>query len=253
MRIAVGIWIALMLLAWFDGPELDVSAQTPPPQQPCRNDFSTLNAETPEEMDYHIDTADMAMLVGHFGEAVPPADGMFDLTVPPNGFIDTQDITEVMTDFGRECYGTHDEESFTMGGVEGVVPLYVSHCFFDASHPVLAKSWNPTGTSWAVIKVRMYSYCSTDNNSNHSTWCIDTVEANWDTINTPDAWEPQGSTAGVEVWGTTCNDSTVYGPFYVPRFQMLRDRLHHQLWWNPTGQVIHGPHDHAQWYNWAIW
>jgi Bacterial TSP3 repeat len=51
-----------------------------------------------------IDTADIAMVTGQFGRAVPPSPARRDVSPdPPNGFVDTADIARITTLFLRTC------------------------------------------------------------------------------------------------------------------------------------------------------
>ena len=51
-----------------------------------------------------VDTADIAMLTGAFGDSVPPASPRLDLAPdPPNGFVDTADIARITGLFGKGC------------------------------------------------------------------------------------------------------------------------------------------------------
>ena len=56
--------------------------------------------------DTFSDTADIAVLTGNFGRAVPPAPARANIAPdPPDAFVDTADIARLTNLFGRSCIG----------------------------------------------------------------------------------------------------------------------------------------------------
>lgn len=152
-NILLGALILLTVVAGI-GWASDTWGQAPPPSSPdnpCAESF---------DGDMEIDTADIALLVAHFGE-VHPIPYQFDLSQPPNGAVDTADITMLTSVFGFHCDGGSGEVGGAGNGpmsaaIASEAASIGASCIWKVSHlgNRLAQG------DFRSITVRLWVYCN---------------------------------------------------------------------------------------------
>lgn len=177
--------------------------------------------------DGYIDTSDISMLTGVFGQA----GGTLDIApeLAPDGFVDTQDISLLTNHFGEGCIGSTGADSV----VEMLEPSGVWDCTFKVSGFI----WGPMGNYSLSHDWGGKTICRSDGGA-YLSFCMFAWE--WQDAN---GWHLVQSTPDYYFDGTYCIAQGYSA--WLPHNTPLRGSIYHWLK-RSNGSFTHSPMYHAE-------